>query len=236
MTADSARRLPASDTRPPTDGLLRPLAAVTALAAVICAAVFLFSRDVHWQRRQRAFSRQGRLAEDNGNYDIARHYYLMALANNPYDWQTHYTLATMLNHQVSDYQHAVRHYYYALAYASDPTVLDASRKEVELLQLVLSGELESPLDAMEDLFLAVEAGAPESFTARLSLRLRPDAAVYWQAWNRRGRGRVTHTHISGGRDGFFNARVDVDFPDGTSMSMHLLSPLHDLWRLDVSFP
>ncbi len=42
--------------------------------------------------------------------------------------------------------------------------------------------------------------------------------------------------IVSGHDGFYDAALELNFPDLTSMSMHLRAPIRDIWRLDLSFP
>jgi hypothetical protein len=202
----------------------------------MASAIAVWCRDVDWEKRQHEARAMGRTAETNGNYQRARQYYEAALANHPYDWESHFSLAKILNHHLNDQDDALRHYLYAMAYSPESAVVANARQETVILELVRSGEIENPLDAVEDMFMAVEAGAREAFALRLSPALRKSADIYWRAWKKRGRGTPVFSRVHNERDGFFDAVVELDFPDGTSMSMHLHCPYLDIWRLDVSFP
>lgn len=202
----------------------------------ISAAVLIFSRDTAWESRRKEARRLGLAAENGGRFPEARAHYETALVNHPYDWRTHLSLANLLNHRLNAPEDALRHYLYALAYAPEPALLAEAGKQVEILKLMRRGELENPHDAIEDMFLAMEAGAESIFYRRLSIILRHDAGAYWEGWRRRGRGTVTRMRIVGHRDGFYDALAELDFPDETSMSLHLYCPLKDIWRLEVGFP
>ena len=221
--------------RDPNDPLQRWVAVVLMLTAA-AAAYLVFTRDVDWESRMREARQQGLTAERNGNFALARSFYESALANHPYDWETHLSLADILHHQLNNQQDALKHYLFALAYSPEPSIAERVQGEVVILRSIMSGELENPQDALEDMFLALENGAEASFYRRLSVVLRDDAKAYWEGWRQRGRGTVSTVRIASTHNGFFDAQVELDFPDGTAMSVHLYCPLRDIWRLDLSFP
>lgn len=200
------------------------------------AAAWLLSRDIDWESRYREARRLGVEAEYNGNFPLARRYFETALADNPYDWATHLALARLLDRRLGDVTGALRHYLYALAYTAEPLVEAEAREAVSILRMIRQGVLENPVYALEDMFLAVEAEAPNAFRQRLGPGLNEDFRVFWEAWNERGRGTLSYQAISMAGDGLFYARVAVAFPNNVSMAMRLRSEKNDIWRLDSSFP
>ena len=200
------------------------------------AAWLVFTRDVDWQARNREARMQGYTAEINGNYPLARSRYETALANHPYDWETHLRLANLLNHRLNDQNDALRHYLYALAYSADSSIVAETEAKIRILYLLRTGELEDPQNALEDMFTAAETGTKNLFLRRLDAGLYQGAESYWSAWRGRGRGSVAFSRIEAGRDGMYDALLELDYPDGTIMSMHFRCPLRDVWRLSLSFP
>lgn len=200
------------------------------------AAFWLLGRDIDWESRRREARRRGVEAEYNGNNELARRCYETALANNPYDWTTHLALARLLDRRLGDVTGALRHYLYTLAYTSDPSAEAEAREAVVILRMIRQGVLESPVHALEDMFLAVESGAEYAFSRRLGPGLREDLRVYWDAWNERGRGTVSYQVIDMIDEGHYDASLSVVFPNNVSMSMRLLCEKNDVWRLDLSFP
>lgn len=217
-------------------GPLRRWLAVTLVLISAAGAFMIFSRDIDWESRNREARRFGLTAEHNGNFEMARTYYEAALANHPYDWETHLSLANILHHRLNKQDDALRHYLYALAYSPEPSIVESTRAKIEILRLMRSGKLENPVHALEDMFLTLDAGAEQGFYRRLSISLREDGQTYWQNWMARGRGQITFTRISSTHDGFYDAQMELDFADNTSMSIHMYCPLQDIWRLELSFP
>lgn len=215
---------------------LRRGATIFLIAVCIATAVWLFNRDTEWESRSLEAKVAGQTAEDNGNHEEARRCYEAALANNPYDWKTHLALANLINYRLNDPDAALQHYLYALTYCPVPDSLSEANAQVAILRRIRKGELENPYDALEDMFLSVEATAENAFRRRLSPRLTDDADAFWNAWRARGRGKVTFCAIASERNGFFDANLELDFPDNTVMSMHLYCPSNDIWRLELSFP
>lgn len=213
----------------------RWLAAALVLAAA-AAGAFMLNRDVDWETRNREARALGRTAETNGNHAAARRFYETALANHPYDWETHLALARLLQRFLGDNENALRHYLYALAYGPAAASTPETRREIAVLRLIRSGELEDPRNALEDMFLAVETGSRDVFGQRLAPALRDDFEDYWRGWSRRGRGRVAFCRVTGGRAGTYDAMVELDFPDESSASMHLAGGLRSVWRLELAFP
>lgn len=218
------------------DDPLRRWAALMLVLLCIVAAFLVFSRDVSWESRRREARALGLTAEHNGNYEAARRHFEAAVANHPYDWETHLSLANILNYRLNDPDNALRHYLYALAYAPEPSLLRDAQNEVDVLNLVRRGQIENPHDALDDIFAALEANAESLFYRRLSIVLRADAKAFWDGWKQRGRGTVSGVRIVSRHDGFYDAMVELDFPDETAMSVHLYCPLGDIWRLELSFP
>lgn len=210
--------------------------ALLLIATAVFAAYNVLSRDVDWETRGSEARQRGLTAEGNGNYELARRHYESALANHPYDWETHLFLAKVLNYHLNDYDAALRHYYRALAYSPDPSINEETQTAIDILRRIRSGELENPLDALEDMFFCVDAGTKRLFSRRLSIPLREELDAYWAAWNRRGPGKVTYCRVTAGRDGFYDAMVELDFDNDTSMSMRFMCPSKDIWRLELSFP
>jgi hypothetical protein len=217
------------------DPLRRWLALFLVLASIV-AAFSIFNRDVDWHSRNRLARKRGDTANHNGNYEAARAHYEAALANNPYDWETHLALADILAHKLNVPDGALTHYSFALAYSPEPSIVEGARQAITVLRLIRTGELENPYDAVDDMFRAMEGGARELFMRRLSIGLRADADAFWEAWNARGRGSISSIKIVYGHDGFYDAALELDFPDDTTMLMHFRCPLRDIWRLDLSFP
>lgn len=236
MSYTTMRRLDDSERLKGLSNPSRRWIALSLTALSLAAAYLLLSRDIDWEKRRREARALGVTAQTNANHLEARRYYEMALSNHPYDWETHLSLAVVLNHYLNDYDNALRHYLYALAYATDNSVIEQAQKEIEILKLIRSGELENPVHALEDMFSAVEANAGLSFRRRLSFELSGDFFAYWNAWGKRGRGTPVYCRIESRRDGFYDAMIELEFPDGTSMSMHLQSTRQDIWRLELSFP
>ncbi len=207
---------------------------------LICSAIaggaWLFSQDTGWETRQREARRHAHSAETGGNYVAARTFYETALANNPYDWETHLSLARILNRRFGDYDNAMRHYNFALGYAPDPAAMRNVQRELAVILMIRQGELENPWDAVEDIFLAVEANTEALFRLRLSPRLNDAPTAYWNAWRTRGRGTIVYCSVKDETDGFFDANIELVFSDGTSMSMHWYCVKGQVWRMEASFP
>lgn len=236
MNPTTVRRISERDAiRGPRQPLLR-WAAVFLAILTIGAAAWLLSRDVGWENRRREAKALAQAAAENGNFQSAKQYYLVALANQPYDWESHMALARIDYLRLSDFESALRHYLYALAYTTNQPVAQEAREEIEILRLIRLGELENPRDALEDMFLAAEEGAERMFITRLSPELAEDAESYWQAWSGRGRGELRYCRIRKGNDGFFDANIELHFPDETTMSMHFYCVKGTVWRLELSFP
>lgn len=211
------------------------LAIVFTIASLV-AAYYVFSRDVNWENRAREARQLGITAYHNGNFELARDYYEVALANHPYDYATHRNLADLLFRRLNDPDGALRHYLYSMAFSPMPGEDKEAVDAVGVIRLLRSGELENPHDALGDMFQTVEAGAMAAFMRRLSTDLREDRQAYWDAWRARGRGTVTRMLITSNSNGFYDAFVELYFADDTAMSMHLMCPLRDIWRLELSFP
>lgn len=235
MAITSIRRITDSSRAGPNNPLRRWLA-IALVVFSIGSAVWIFNRDVDWEVRRREARNQGLTAFNNGNMEEARRQFEMALINQPYDWETHFSLANVLNNHLGDSEGALRHFLYALAYAPDISELPNIEAKIAVLRMIHSGELENPLDALEDMFMAVEANSPNVFRRRLSPKLRDDFTAYWEAWRRRGRGMVTYYHVDSEHNGFYDAVLEMDFGDDTTMSMHFYCPVRDIWRLELSFP
>ncbi|MCD7895671.1 MAG: hypothetical protein LUG50_03230 [Planctomycetaceae bacterium] len=219
-----------------TDRRWRKIIAIALVVITVAAAVTVFRRDVDWESRNNEARRLGLVADRNGNFNSARRHYENALANDPYDWETHFDLANILMKRLNDLEGALRHFLYTLAYAPEPAVIEAAERDVRILRLIRSGHLENPQDALNDLYMAAEARTSELFAHRLSVDLRDDSDAYWRGWTSRGRGTVTLMRISDSHDGFFDAYLELEFSDETSMSMHMKAPIRDIWRIRLSFP
>ncbi|MCD8350019.1 MAG: tetratricopeptide repeat protein [Planctomycetaceae bacterium] len=222
-------------TKGPGDPLRRWLAIFLALAAIV-AASYIFSRDVNWQKRAEEARQLGITAYRNGNYELARGYYETALANHPYDWVCHLNLADLLFRRLDNPDGALRHYLLSLAYSPEPSINEEVRESIDIIRLMRTGELEDPRDALNDMFMAVDTLAMPAFMRRLSIELGEDRLAYWNAWRARGPGTITRVIITSNHNGFYDAFVELHFEDGTDMSMHLICPLRDIWRLELSFP
>lgn len=236
MQHTTVRRLADTERIRKLDSPRRHWLALLLMAVSAIGGYAILGRDIDWETRRREARAEGLTAENNGNFEAARRHYETALTNHPYDWETHLSLAKVLFHHLSDNDGALRHFLYALAYSPDPSIAASARNEIDILKLMRAGELENPLDALEDMFLAVEAGAADTFARRLSLGLRGEFPRYWEAWRKRGRGQVTFHKVASEQDGFYDAILEIDFTDGTSMSMHLSCTLRNIWRIQLSFP
>lgn len=219
-----------------SDNSLRGWLAVLLLLLSAAAAYFVFTRDIDWDKRGREERGLGQTTHNNGNQELARDHFEAALANNPYDWRAHLALANLLNHYLGNQDGALRHYLYALAYSPEPGIENETQTKITILRLMRTGELEDPRNALEDMFVAVENDAVGIFSRRLSVSLYEDAQAYWKGWKERGRGRISYCRIENTNDGYYDATVELDFPDGTTMAMHFICSLREVWRLQVSFP
>ena len=215
---------------------VRQAAALALALGALAAAYLVFSRDIDWENRAEKARQQGVIAYYNDDFELTRKYYETALANNPYDWMTHRSLANLLFRRLNDPTAALRHYLYSQAFSPEPGVNAEVKEEVDIIRLMRSGELENPRDAIDEMFQSVEAGAVAAFMRRLSTNLREDRLTYWDGWLRRGRGIVTRVVITSNKNGFYDAFVEMQFADGAAMSMHLMCQLRDVWRLELSFP
>ncbi len=210
--------------------------ALALMALSIAAAAVILSRDMDWEKRSREARYLGLIAESNGNYETARAHYETALANHPYDWATHLSLARILNYRLNDYANALRHYLFALGYSPQMAIAQEVNPEIELLKMVFRGELENPGHALEDMFRAIEEGTEELFYLRLSPRLRDSLPDYWRGWTERGRGKLVFCRMRDENNGFFDAHVSLVYPDETVMSMHMYCVKGQVWRLELGFP
>ncbi|MCD8139914.1 MAG: hypothetical protein LUE17_09085 [Planctomycetaceae bacterium] len=222
-------------TKGPGDPLRRWLAIFLALVSIV-AASYIFSRDINWHNRAEEARQLGLTAYRNGNYELARGYFETALTNHPYDWSSHLNLANLLFRRLDDHEGALHHYLLSLAYSPEPSINEEVREAIDIIRLMQTGELEDPRDALQDMFLAVEDLAMPAFMRRLSIELGEDRHAYWEAWRARGPGAVTRVIITSNHNGFYDAFVELQYADGTEMSMHLICPLRDIWRLELSFP
>ncbi len=222
-------------TKGPGDPLRRWLAIFLALAAIV-SACYIFSRDINWQKRAEEARQLGMTAYRNGNYELARGYFETALVNHPYDWTSHLNLANLLFRRLNDPDGALEHYLLSLAYSPEPSINEEVREAIDIIRLMRTGELENPRHAIQDMFMAVENLAVPAFMRRLSIELGEDRLAYWNAWRARGPGAVNRVIITSNHNGFYDAIVELEYADGTQMSMHLICPLRDIWRLELSFP
>ncbi len=210
-----------------------------ALLLVLCAAAagwLVLSRDVGWPARRRTARARALAAESARDYPLARSHYEAALAADPFDWETRLGLANLLNHRLRVRDAALRHYLLALAYSPDSFVADETEAEIDVIRLLAEGGLEDPADALEDMFLAVEAGAKAQFAGRLDIWLLEGGDRVWDVWRGRGRGEIVFSRIESGGRGMYGATVELAFADGTSVSLLLRCPLRNIWRLSASFP
>ncbi|MCC8180749.1 MAG: hypothetical protein LIP23_07575 [Planctomycetes bacterium] len=203
---------------------------------LLLAAFWLFGRDTMWELRSREAKIRGEAAEFNNLPDIARINYESALASNPYDWETHLALAGILHHWLNDQDNAHRHYLYAMAYCPDDSVADEIGRTETIVRLMREGEIENPMDAVEDMFQAVEADAYRVFYHRLTPELNLYFDLFWHGWKSRGRGRIFYQNITLEDDGGYNAAVEIRFSDGTDLCARFRSRRHDIWRMSLSFP
>ncbi len=216
--------------------------ALAVACAAAAAAWLVFTRDVGWPVRARDARIRGRQAEAAANYAGARAFYEAALADNPYDADTHLRLARLLSRRLLDRAAAHREYLYALAYSPDPMIIPDVEAEMRILTLLQSGELEAPENAIADMTAAVEAGAEGLFRLRLdpSLYGGKDAgeagAAHFRAWRERGAGKIVYSRVETDGSGMYDAELELAFPDGSSMSMHFRCPLRSIWKLSLSFP
>lgn len=210
-----------------------------ALALIVLsmgAAGWIFNRDIDWDARRREARILGLEAANDGDFETARHRFEIAVANNPYDWESHLSLADILYHHLNDTPGALRHYYRVLAYNADFELDEEVGEKIAILTMLRTGALENPVDALTDMEISVEEGAKAAFQRRLAPRLRRELEAYWDSWEQRGKGKVVYRNITNLRNGFYDAVLELDYQDGTSMSMHFLCPVRDIWRLELSFP
>lgn len=215
---------------------LRFWAAVFLAVCAVLGGWAVLTRDIDWPTRNRSARLRGRAAEHAGNFPLARDAYESALVNNPYDWETRLRLADLLNTRLAERDAALRHYLHALAYSQDASIAPETEAKVRILRLLRSGELEEPSSAVADMFAAAELEAEGLFRERLAVVPESAWSAHWDAWRERGRGVVTRSRVEAGRHGLFDALVELEYPDGTAMSMHLRCSLRSIWKVSLSFP
>ncbi|MCL2000037.1 MAG: hypothetical protein FWG74_01265 [Planctomycetes bacterium] len=207
------------------------------LLATISLALWFFRRDTGRETEKWAVAAGAMTALDDrrSNFSETRNHLEAALAVNYQDWRTHHALAGVLSHFLSDNTGALKHYLYALAYAPEYADVGEITEQTDILQLIRAGLLENPAHAVEDMFLAVEAGTKNLFFDRLSLRLQEAFAACWDGWSKRGRGTVVWQSVIKEQSGAYGARLSVAFPDDRILSVRLRCSIRDRWLLDASF-
>lgn len=168
----------------------------------LSGGLIVLGRDVAWQSRSQDAVQLAKTAVENGKYDAARALYMSAIENNPYDYEAHQALADILNHRLNNHEGALRHYLYSLAYAPSITNSEIVRREISILRLIRAGELENPLDAIEEMFDCVEGNAKGAFLRRVEIRHRNESDAYWEGWKKRERGAITGMKITNNHEGF----------------------------------
>lgn len=236
MNPNTIRRVSDRDGARGPRFLLMRWSAIFLATLTVCATIWLLGRDIGWESRLREAQAAADSAIKNGNFRSAKEHYLLALANQPYDWESHLALARLEMLRFNDYESALRHFLYALAYSPEQSTAQEVKGDIEVLRMIRRGELENPRDALEDMFLAVEEGARLVFLSRLAPNLESVSDAYWQAWSQRGRGFLNYCQIRGGNDGIFDANIELFFPDNTSMSMRFYCVKGSAWQLELSFP
>jgi hypothetical protein len=192
--------------------------------------------DLDWERRSIAARIAARLAEDRGVYASAAILYRAALADQPYDWESRLALADIQYRHDRDTSPVLGNYLIALAGTPEEYARADTAGKMRILRLFRSGALEDPADAVDDMFLAVEAGARRAFIRRLAPELLADAGAYWKGWRERGRGRMVSRRIFENGDGSYDAIVELAFLDGSQMSVRLAGTESGAWRLAYGFP
>lgn len=198
--------------------------------------LLLASLDLDWERRSGEARAAARLAEELGEYASAAILYRAALADQPYDWESRLALADIQYRYDRDTSVALGNYLAALAAAPEEYAGAATARKMRILRLFRSGALEDPADAVDDMFLAIEAGAELAFARRFAPELLSDAGTYWSGWRERRRGKVVSRRIFENGGGPYGAIVELAFPDDSRMSVRLVGTESGAWRLVSGFP
>lgn len=218
-----------------SDGLRTGLTTALFALCAACAAV-LMTRDVNWRHNHDRAIELGDAAGRAGDYSLAERHYRRAVEFNPYSPLAHLNLGALLDRRLADNENAMKHYRYSQKFGGVEQYDAFIKNGIAILDMIGAGVLEDPAYALEDIFLAVEAGSLDSFKARLAPALAGDADRYWRSWRERGRGDLRYRRMRRRIGGRYDAALDIAYPDGTSMSMHFSCSPREPWRLSLAFP
>ena len=208
-----------------------------ALAGIgACLALFVMTRDLDWKRNHDAAMALGREAFMNGDITAARDSFGRAAAFNPFSADAHFSLANLCDTRLGDNEGALSHYLAGLECDPDHPRAGEAAKALAALDMIRSGRIEDPLDAVADMTLAVRDDLFAAFGERLDPKLTAFAGAYWSAWRERDSGALIQRRISQNDAGGFDAVLGFSFRDGSSMSMHFSCLAGQPWRLGVGFP
>lgn len=205
------------------------------LFVVAALTAWVFLRDADWQARSRFARTMGLSSSRAGDMQQAIRHFEDAVTADPYDWRSHRNLADIQFNRPGNRNAAFKHYSLALAYAPPFIDMLGPNRQRDILALLRAGTIEEPADCLEDMFLAVDAGAKEAFRQRLSPNMARDFASLWEEWVRRGRGTV-RTRIIVPVDDGYRAEAKLDFPGRSPASVDMTCRPGSVWLVERFTP
>ncbi len=228
-TANEFRQIPAR-------AQTKALAAVGMLIVCLLLLSWIATRDLQWKRKHDAAMEHGTWAANADDFQAARDYYLQALIFNPYSPEAHYRIAEIYGSFFGENEEALKHYAAALDFAPKQQRAVEAANAIAVLEMIMAGILEDPVDAVEDMYIAASQQSLASFSNRLDPTLPGNAGAYMKAWSERGKGVLRHRRIRQRSDDEFDAVLSFSYANGDRMSMHFTCQPGQPWKLDASFP
>lgn len=228
------RSNPAPEAEAP--GKASAFGAVMLWTVSLVGVAWLASIDFDWKHNHDLAIERGNIAKYAGDYPLSRMHYEQAVRYNPYSADAHLALAVLYDRRLADNEKALRHFLYARKYNPEhpyKTVVDDS---IDALDLIRTGIMEDPMDALADMETAVGIGSPDRFRRRLAPALEGDADAFYRAWIARGPARLSYRRLVREGGGGWRAILDLHYDDGVAMSMHFLAAPAAPWRMTLSFP
>lgn len=210
--------------------------AVVLSCLAVGLALFIGTRNVGWKRKYDAAMEAALWSYDAGNFPTAQNSLRQALVYNPYSGDAHFLLADILHTHLGDNEDALRHYLSGLRHAPGHPRAKGAANAIAALEMIMTGVIEDPFDAAEDMALATAENAFAAFAERLGPDLAPHADAFWRGWRARGLGNLAYRRVAKNVDGDYDAVLGFLYEDGSSRSMHFFCRAGEPWKLTVAFP
>lgn len=236
MPNQSGRHPAATENAPGVRQRARAALAVLLALAGLLLLGWMLGRDIGWKRNHDSAMEHGGWAESAGDFEAARSYYNQAIEYNPFSAEAHLALGELYDKYFGDNVGAVRHYSAGLKYNPGHVRAGEAKRALDILNQIMDGVIEDPLDAAADMALA----ASEKFFPAFAFRLGPlpgrHADDYWRGWRQRRLGDMTWRRVTKAENGVYDAVLRFVYSDGSTMSMHFECVAGQPWKLTVGFP